>query len=90
MYGYVRRFTRRDESFCLDVVQDAMMRVIRKLTPKDSELQLLGWLRVLVSVDNNFRNKFLFRNVLKFMQKPVEVTLFKTSVARKKLTKKLS
>ena len=48
MYRFARRFTRRDESFCLDVVQDAMMRVIRKMTPKESEAQLLGWVRLLV------------------------------------------
>lgn len=32
-FDLARQLTRRDESFCLDVVQDAMMKVIRKLRP---------------------------------------------------------
>ena len=32
-YDMARHLTRRDESFCLDVVQEAMLKVIRKLRP---------------------------------------------------------
>lgn len=32
-YDMARGLTRRDEAFCLDVVQDAMLKVIRKLRP---------------------------------------------------------
>jgi RNA polymerase sigma factor (sigma-70 family) len=39
------RATGKDESFCLDVVQDAMLRVIRSLKPLDSEAALFRWLQ---------------------------------------------
>lgn len=39
-----RRCTGRDESFNLDVVQDAMMKVIRSLKPLESEAALRAWL----------------------------------------------
>lgn len=44
------RVTRRDESFCLDVVQDAMVRVIRirSLKPMRTADDLRRWLRVVV------------------------------------------
>ncbi len=45
MYAEARRLTGRDESFCLDVVQDAMLRVIRKLKPLDTEPALARWVR---------------------------------------------
>jgi RNA polymerase sigma factor (sigma-70 family) len=45
MYRWARRATGRDEAFCLDVVQDAMMRIIRSLKPLQSERQLRGYLR---------------------------------------------
>ena len=48
MYAEARRATGRDESFCLDIVQNAMMRVIRSLRPLDSELRLRAWLRTVV------------------------------------------
>ncbi len=32
-FDLTRTITRRDESFCLDIVQDAMMKVIKKLRP---------------------------------------------------------
>lgn len=48
MYATARRATGRDESFCLDVVQDAMVRVIRSIKPMDSEQRLRAWLRVVV------------------------------------------
>jgi RNA polymerase sigma-70 factor (ECF subfamily) len=44
-----RRATRgRDESFCLDVVQDAVLRVIRAVRPVTSRAQFLAWLRLVV------------------------------------------
>ena len=48
MYAEASRLTGRDESFCLDVVQEAMMRVIRSLRPMDSEAVLWGWLRAVI------------------------------------------
>ncbi len=48
MYAEARRATGRDESFCLDVVQDAMIRVIRSIKPMDAEKRLQPWLRVVV------------------------------------------
>jgi RNA polymerase sigma factor (sigma-70 family) len=48
MYGEARRATGRDESFCLDVVQDAMIRVIKSLRPMESEGGLRAWLRSVV------------------------------------------
>lgn len=49
MFTEARRATGRDESFCLDVVQDAMMRVIRSMKPMKNELHLRRWLRVVVT-----------------------------------------
>ena len=43
-----RRSTGRDDEFCLDVVQDAMMRVIRSIRPLESEAALHRWMRVVV------------------------------------------
>jgi len=49
MYRQARHATGRDESFCLDVVQDAMLRVIRSLrVPFGSERALHAWLRRVV------------------------------------------
>lgn len=48
MYGEARRLTRRDESFCLDVVQDAMLRIARRMRPMKSDAQLAGWLRTVI------------------------------------------
>ena len=48
MYAEARRVTGRDESFCLDVVQDAMIRTIRSMKPMDTERHLSAWLRVVV------------------------------------------
>lgn len=48
MYAEARRVSGRDESFCMDVVQDAMLRVIRSMKPTDSEQRLRSWLRVVV------------------------------------------
>ncbi len=48
MYADARGATGRDESFCLDVVQDAMMRVIRTIRPMPGEDDLRRWLRAVV------------------------------------------
>ncbi len=48
LYGYARQATGRDESFCLDVVQDAMLRVIRSVKPTDCQARLRAWLRIVV------------------------------------------
>lgn len=48
MYAEANRVTGRDESFCLDVVEEAMMRVIRSLGPMDNEAALWGWLRAVI------------------------------------------
>ena len=42
------RATGRDESFCLDVVQDSMMRVIRSMKPMSTDDDLRRWLGVVV------------------------------------------
>ncbi len=47
-YAMARDLTRRDESFCLDVVQDAMLRAARSMKPIDSENQLHAWMRRVV------------------------------------------
>lgn len=39
-----RALTRKDESFCLDVVQDTMLRVIRSIPEIDSAAAMRGWL----------------------------------------------
>jgi RNA polymerase sigma factor (sigma-70 family) len=43
-----RRLTRRDESFCLDVVQDSMMRAISSMPPLDSPAAITRWLNLVV------------------------------------------
>ena len=48
LYAEARRVTRKDESFCLDVVQDVMMRVIKSIKPMQSEAQLWRWLQTVV------------------------------------------
>lgn len=48
LYTQARRATGRDEAFCLDVVQDAVVRIIRTVRPVASEAQLLGWMRLVV------------------------------------------
>lgn len=48
MYAEAVRVTGRDESFCLDVVQDAMLRVVRSLKPMGTANDLRRWLRVVV------------------------------------------
>lgn len=48
LYAEARRTTGRDESFCLDVVQEAMLRVIKSIPTIETETALEGWLRVTV------------------------------------------
>ena len=45
LYAAARRATGRDESFCLDLVQETMLRVIRSLPPSiECEGELRAWL----------------------------------------------
>jgi RNA polymerase sigma factor (sigma-70 family) len=46
MYRQAKKLTGRDEAFCLDVVQDAVIRVIRTVRPATSEAQFFAWLRL--------------------------------------------
>jgi RNA polymerase sigma factor (sigma-70 family) len=48
LYATARAATRRDESFCLDVVQDAVLRIIRTVRRVPHERQLRAWLRLVV------------------------------------------
>ena len=48
LYSHASRFTGRDESFCLDVVQEAVLRIIRSVRPVRSEAQFAAWLRLVV------------------------------------------
>lgn len=48
IYAEARNVTKRDESFCLDVVHDVMLRAIRSLRPVDTERQLAAWLKTVV------------------------------------------
>jgi RNA polymerase sigma factor (sigma-70 family) len=48
LYAQARRATGRDESFCLDVVQEAVLRIIRNVRGVQSEAQLAAWLRLVV------------------------------------------
>jgi len=43
-YAIARSITARDESFCLDIVQDTMLRVIRSLKPIASHGELSAWM----------------------------------------------
>ena len=48
MYQQAQQVSQRDESFCLDIVQDAMMRVIKSIKPMDSADDLRRWIHVVV------------------------------------------
>lgn len=48
LYAHARRATRRDEAFCLDVVQDAVLRILRTVRRVESEAQFEAWLRLVV------------------------------------------
>lgn len=43
-YMMARSITRRDEAFCLDVVQDAMLRVARGVRAMESDADLARWM----------------------------------------------
>ncbi len=47
-YAMARDLTRRDESFCLDVVQDAMLKAARSMKPISTEEHLNAWMRRVV------------------------------------------
>ncbi len=47
-YAMARSLTQRDESFCLDVVQDAMLKAARSMKPISSEAALHAWVRRVV------------------------------------------
>ena len=44
LVAFARTRTRRDEAFCLDLVQETFLRVIRGLPALDTEAQLDAWL----------------------------------------------
>ena len=48
LYGEARRASRRDEAFCLDVVQDAVLRIMRTIQPVQSQHQLVAWLKLVI------------------------------------------
>jgi RNA polymerase sigma factor (sigma-70 family) len=48
LYRTARRVSGRDESFCLDIVQDATLRVVRTIRPVAREAQLTAWLRLII------------------------------------------
>jgi RNA polymerase sigma-70 factor (ECF subfamily) len=48
LLAHARRATRRDEAFCLDVVQDAVLRIIRTVKQVNTEPALLAWLKIVV------------------------------------------
>jgi len=48
LYRKARRATGRDEAFCLDVVQEAVLRIVRCVRPVDSEGRFRAWLRLVV------------------------------------------
>ena len=48
MYRQAQQVSQRDESFCLDITQDAMLRVIKSVKPMDSADDLRRWLNVVV------------------------------------------
>lgn len=48
MYQQAQQVSQRDESFCLDITQDAMLRVIKSIKPMDSTDDLRRWLNVVV------------------------------------------
>lgn len=42
-FSMAKAATRRDESFCLDIVQDSMLRVIKAMRPMNNEKALAAW-----------------------------------------------
>ncbi|MCH8822632.1 MAG: sigma-70 family RNA polymerase sigma factor [Planctomycetes bacterium] len=48
MYQQAQQVSQRDESFCLDIVQDAMLKVIKSIKPMNSADDLRRWLHIVV------------------------------------------
>lgn len=48
LYAAARTASGRDESFCLDVVQEAMLRILRCIRPVTTAAQLHAWLTLVV------------------------------------------
>jgi RNA polymerase sigma factor (sigma-70 family) len=48
LYAQAARASGRDEAFCLDVVQDAVLRIMRTVRRVDCEEQFRAWLRLVV------------------------------------------
>lgn len=48
LYRLAAQATLRDEAFCLDIVQEAMLRIVRNIRCTPSEAQLIAWLRLVV------------------------------------------
>ncbi len=48
-YAVARRATGRDESFCLDVVQESFVKMIAKMKPVESDAALAVWVRRVVT-----------------------------------------
>ena len=48
LFSEARRATRRDEAFCLDVVQEATLRIVRTIASVDNEARLIAWLKLVV------------------------------------------
>jgi RNA polymerase sigma factor (sigma-70 family) len=48
LYRTARRATGRDEAFCLDVVQEAVLRIVRCVRPIESEGRFRAWLRLVI------------------------------------------
>jgi len=48
LYGHAQRLSRRDENFCLDVVHDCMLRIVRTIRHVETEAQLAAWLKLVV------------------------------------------
>ncbi|MCZ6836544.1 MAG: sigma-70 family RNA polymerase sigma factor, partial [Planctomycetota bacterium] len=47
-FAEARHCTHRDDEFCLDVVQDAMLKVIKSMKPLPNEAALNRWIRVVI------------------------------------------
>lgn len=43
-FAMAKSITRRDEAFCLDVVQDSMMRVVKSIPALDEERSVSAWM----------------------------------------------
>jgi RNA polymerase sigma factor (sigma-70 family) len=48
MYAMARRLTGKDEAFCLDVVQEAMLRVARSMKPMATDEDVQRWMMRIV------------------------------------------